>query len=94
VRRTRPRKAAKAKERAPAKETTKHLSAGALYDFLQVITPESADFEIAAHLVNCPKCARVARQLAQAQAVVEDWSAESRRRARALRSRRKTDSSR
>ena len=92
--RTKPRKKENASEKAPAKGTAKHLSARALYDFLQVTTPESADFETAAHLAVCPKCARLARQLERAQAAVEAWSSQTARRAKAVRRRRPTASAR
>lgn len=85
--RTRPqrRPTAIASKSASPRKATKHLSLDALYDFLQVITPTSSDLATAAHLAACPKCARVARRLRRAQAAVEAWSAETRRRARAIR---------
>jgi len=65
--------------------TTGHVSADALYDFLQAATPTSTDLQTAAHLVACPKCARAARRLERAQVGVEHWIAQTARRARALR---------
>ena len=68
VRKTKPRQ----KSRAKGKQT-KHFSDEVLYDYWQKALPQPRRLKIEAHLENCRKCARVAREVALLLVLVRGW---------------------